>query len=253
MSWSGAVRFTPGRMLYHGQVGPVPRHSSVAAGLVLVVSGEVRLSDGVGGTGTPRAAVLPPGVPYALEPVGDAGNEVVLVMLEPTGPAGRAVTASLGDRERLASWVAAAAPAVPLIRRPGPDDPAGSAVIDDALRVLTATAPPVPPSHPALRRALAAIPDRLSRGVRLRDLAADAGISAGRLGHLFTAELGLPFGAYLRWARLQKVVAELSAGASLTDAAHAAGFTDGAHMTRTGRQVFGIPPSEFVRNLTWVV
>jgi AraC-like DNA-binding protein len=32
-------------------------------------------------------------------------------------------------------------------------------------------------------------------------------------------------------------------GASLSAAAHAAGFADSAHLTRTSRRMFGFPPS----------
>jgi AraC-like DNA-binding protein len=32
-------------------------------------------------------------------------------------------------------------------------------------------------------------------------------------------------------------------GASLSTAAHAAGYADSAHLTRTSRRMFGIPPS----------
>jgi len=32
-------------------------------------------------------------------------------------------------------------------------------------------------------------------------------------------------------------------GASLSEAAHAAGFADAAHLARTSRRMFGIPPS----------
>ena len=33
------------------------------------------------------------------------------------------------------------------------------------------------------------------------------------------------------------------AGASLSTAAHRAGFADAAHLTRTSRRMFGFPPS----------
>jgi AraC-like DNA-binding protein len=263
MPWSGTAQLATGRLLYHGTFGELPRHASIAVGLVLVLSGRVLFTDGRGVTGEARAVVLPAGVAHAARPDPDwpTPATVVLDLLEPDGPAGRALAALLdrhasdgpnGDRESLATWVAVAEPALPLIRPPGPDDPAGLAVATEVLTALTATVPLPPVRHPALRQALALIPDRLADGVRLADLAGAAGISPSRLGHLFAVELGLPYSAYVRWARLQKVVESLRSGSTLTEAAHAGGFTDSAHMTRMCRQVFGIPPSEFVRGLTFV-
>lgn len=268
MPWSGTAQLAPGRLLYHGTFGGIPRHTSIAVGVVLVLSGRVLFTDGAGTTGAPRAVVLPAGAPHAARPDPDHPGPatVVLDLLEPDSPAGRALAALVdghpgdgpggaggpADREALATWAAVAEPALPLIRPPDPDDPAGFAVATAALSALTATVPLPPARHPAVRQAVALIPDRLADGVRLADLAGEVGISASRLGHLFAAELGLPYGAYVRWARLQKVVESLRAGSTLTEAAHAGGFTDSAHMTRMCRQVFGIPPSEFVAGLSFV-
>jgi AraC-like DNA-binding protein len=257
MPWSGTAQLAPGRLVYHGTIGEIPRHASIAVGLVLVVSGRVLFTDGTGATGAPRAVVLPAGVPHEVCPHPDDPGPatVVLDLLEPDSPAGRALAARLerqgGNRAALATWAAAAGPALPLIRRPDPDDPAGHRMISAALTALTETVPLPPARHPAVRQAVALIPGRLADGVRLADLAATVGISPSRLGHLFAVELGLSYSAYVRWARLQKVVEALRSGDTLTGAAHAAGFTDSAHMTRMCRRVFGIPPSEFVRHLRW--
>jgi len=42
------------------------------------------------------------------------------------------------------------------------------------------------------------------------------------------------------WLRLMRAVERFAAGASLTDAAHEAGFADSAHLSRTFRRMFGI-------------
>jgi AraC-like DNA-binding protein len=48
---------------------------------------------------------------------------------------------------------------------------------------------------------------------------------------------------YVLWRRFLRVWELLMGGASLTSAAHAAGFADAAHLTRTSRTMFGFPPS----------
>lgn len=83
-----------------------------------------------------------------------------------------------------------------------------------------------------------------SDDVRSVDEAASAaGLSASRFQHLFTAEVGVPFRRYRGWQRLRNAIRIAAAGASLTEAAHAAGFADQAHFSRAFRSAFGAPPS----------
>ncbi len=81
---------------------------------------------------------------------------------------------------------------------------------------------------------------RLNKPVSLADAAAEVGLSSGRARHLFVESTGLPFRTYLLWLRLTKAVELFSGGASLTDAAHGAGFSDSSHLSRTFRRMFGI-------------
>lgn len=273
MAFAGSVQLNPGRMVYFGTIGEIGLHTSVAIGLVLLASGRVELHDGHGRSvplvpGGTNAAILPAGVPRAwpVLPSGAAEPaEVVMAIIDPATAAGRLLAARLAAGESGTgesgpdAWLAAAAPCWGTSWRPEPDDPAGARLADRAIALLADRAP-APPStpHPAVRRAAALIPGRLGRGgsghgVELRDLAATVGLSPGRLGRLFATELGLPYRSYVRWAQLQKVVDVLRSGGTLTDAAHAAGFTDSAHMNRVCRQVFGLNPSEMTRNIDWVV
>ncbi|MBV9228376.1 MAG: AraC family transcriptional regulator [Chloroflexi bacterium] len=52
----------------------------------------------------------------------------------------------------------------------------------------------------------------------------------------------------LRWQRLLVALRTSASGASLTEAAHAAGFADSAHLTRVFRTTFGLPPSRIFKN-----
>jgi AraC family transcriptional regulator len=76
--------------------------------------------------------------------------------------------------------------------------------------------------------------------VSLADAAAHVGLSTGRARHLFVEETGLPFRTYLLWRCLMRAAELFSAGSSLTDAAHSAGFSDSSHLSRTFRRMFGI-------------
>jgi AraC-like DNA-binding protein len=84
------------------------------------------------------------------------------------------------------------------------------------------------------------------------ELAKRVGLSSGRLIHLFSEQMNLPVRRYVLWLRLRDVVLSLAMGHSLTEAAHRAGFADSAHMTRTFRGMFGMPPSIMVERLSQV-
>lgn len=81
---------------------------------------------------------------------------------------------------------------------------------------------------------------RLEKPVSLEEVARHVGLSPGRARHLFVDQTGLPFRTYLLWLRLMRAVELFSAGASLTSAAHGAGFSDSSHFSRTFRRMFGI-------------
>jgi AraC-like DNA-binding protein len=100
-----------------------------------------------------------------------------------------------------------------------------------------------------------AMDDRIVRAVKLcqrsRDkkqslerLARSVHLSESWLVHLFKRETGVPVRRYLKWLRTLDAVRSVQAGkVSLTAAAHTAGFSDSAHLTRTFKEMFGVPPS----------
>ena len=91
-----------------------------------------------------------------------------------------------------------------------------------------------------VRRMSAWAAERLDAPVSLTDAAAHVGLSSGRARHLFVEATGLPFRTYVVWLRLMRAVELYSAGSSLTDAAHGAGFSDSSHLSRTFRRMFGV-------------
>lgn len=83
-------------------------------------------------------------------------------------------------------------------------------------------------------------PDKTFTGA---ELASEAGLSESRLQHLFKAQMGLPIRRYVLWMRLRYVINLVRDGITLTESAHAAGFADASHFTRTFKAMFGIAPS----------
>jgi len=75
-------------------------------------------------------------------------------------------------------------------------------------------------------------------------LARRAHLSPSRFAHLFREQTGLPVRNYLLWRRLLCALTCLQQGQSITTAAHEAGFTDGPHLSRSFRRVFGATPTD---------
>lgn len=93
---------------------------------------------------------------------------------------------------------------------------------------------------PRIVKLLAWLTPRLDEAISLSDAAHFMGLSPGRARHLFVEQTGLPFRTFLLWLRLMRAFELYVGHASLTAAAHRAGFADSAHLSRTFRRMFGI-------------
>jgi AraC-like DNA-binding protein len=109
----------------------------------------------------------------------------------------------------------------------------------------------------ALANGPASSPDRrVARLVEaLRDPEADSAeairrtrLSAAHLQALFARDVGLPIRSYRLWRRLLHALARVGP-LDLTTAAHAGGFADLAHLSRTCRRMLGYAPSALRANL----
>jgi AraC-like DNA-binding protein len=80
------------------------------------------------------------------------------------------------------------------------------------------------------------------------ELASSLGLSYHRTSHFFADAVGVPIRTYLLWQKLYKAGGFLLGGASLTEAAHAAGFVDSAHYSSAFQKAFGRSPSDLFRS-----
>jgi len=106
-----------------------------------------------------------------------------------------------------------------------------------------------PKVYPGVKLVLQYLREKIgvSGDLSLRKLASIAGLSQSRFMHAFTESVGTPLRHYILWLRLQLASRELAAGTSITETAHRAGFSDGAHLTRTFRRMMGTTPSEIAQ------
>ena len=233
--WNGRAVFGPGLLCYLGPGHAAAEHAHHAVQFVLSPDPfQLHLP---GGTVTTRAALVPADVPHALE-VG--GTQMALFLVENHGSRGR-------ELHRLAQhWLGADLHQ----HLDSPHLPASDAAATDVLRWaegLLSTwgtlASPETPLSPAIRQVLAQLAQSSGPGPRLAEAAAGCGLSASRLTHRFSAETGIPYRRYLLWLRLQRAVDSARSGATLTEAAVEAGFSDSAHLSRTFRAMLGLNPA----------
>jgi AraC-like DNA-binding protein len=100
--------------------------------------------------------------------------------------------------------------------------------------------------HPNVHRVINYLREYIgvSDNFSLKTLAEISGLSQSRFMHVFTESVGVPVRPYILWLRLQRAACELMDGRTVMEAAHSAGFSDAAHLTRTFRRMLGTTPSD---------
>ena len=117
-------------------------------------------------------------------------------------------------------------------------DPSAQQIREMVRHVLNLSTPPA--SDPRLQSVLAALKEPINGR---QALAKRVHLSPTRFSHWFVEQTGLPLRRYRKWSRLVIALQHIASGANLTAAAHAAGFADAAHFSRTFRELFGLDPS----------
>ena len=79
-------------------------------------------------------------------------------------------------------------------------------------------------------------------------LSARVHLSPSRFAHLFKEVVGVPVRRYVLWMKLRRALELALAGDSLTTAALSAGFSDGAHLSRSVRSLLGFAPEFLFRH-----
>ena len=81
--------------------------------------------------------------------------------------------------------------------------------------------------------------------------AAEAGISEEVLSRWFTQVTGLTLRRYRNWHRIFLAAGLMQHGVSLTESAHAVGFSDAAHFNHVFREMLGLKPSFIQRAMAY--
>jgi len=222
---------------------PIAPHSHYAIQLAIGAPSGLRVQFGRQGPWQPCAAALVPSRAVHSIDVSDCDLSIVL-FIEPETPEGKALTARLQGQLELLDEDIVAVTAKRLERawRSERSYEAVKALCMQLVREVSRTAPREP-SDPRVLAAVEYIRQKVDQPVSLPEVARAANLSPERFRHLFVQETGMPLRTYVLWRRLLHVWTLLMNGESLSAAAHAAGFADSAHLSRTARTMFGLPPS----------
>jgi AraC-like DNA-binding protein len=212
-SWDGHLILTPMGAVFAGTGGDTPVHCHLAHKIIIGATA-------AGPCHQLRAGDAPIAIPAGQDHrVLAAGRRVILAYLD-------ARRYRWADAARLAERWRAASPAT-----------STDGLVDELTRIAAWSAD---------ARAVAAI-EAMAGGRSLVDVSAALGLSESRVTHLVSEQLGAPPRAWRTWLRLRDAVERLGDGALVTTAAHAAGFADAAHLSRTCSTTLGIPPSTLRR------
>jgi AraC-like DNA-binding protein len=216
-------------------------HSHHAVQVTLALDGDFEFESGEHRVGGDVVAVAPDAV-HAF----NARGLFAHVYIEPECRAGRAAANALFAADEPLAQVTGidlddlAADLMAAFSRPRRDDrelaDLGRCVIQRLAGGANAAEPDA-----RVRKIVAWAQAQLDNPISLADAADLVGLSKARIRHLFVEQTGLPFRTYLLWLRLMRGLEAFAAGASLTEAAHDAGFADSAHFSRTFRRMFGTP------------
>jgi AraC-like DNA-binding protein len=170
----------------------------------------------------------------------------VVLFVEPETPEGRALIERFGDNGITALPAAVFAEAAAALFTTWHERRGATAVAaagKEVVRALTGGVQPSVVSDERILRATSYIRHNIDRSLTLEEVAGEACLSPSRFRHLFVEQTGMALRPYILWRRFIHVWELLMAGSSLSSAAHAAGFADAAHLSRTSKRMFGFPPS----------
>jgi len=223
--------------------GPLEHNAPHAHSTAVYLAGlydTFRLRIGNGAWHTCRAAVIRAGTTYEFDV---RGAPLGVLYLEPSVGRAEALAPMMRHADEVSGALIGEGD-VTLIRNLFEQRPASGelhAMTDDALAfAYRRTRRSL---DPRISHAIGLLQSEHSEAVSVEQLARTVGLSPSRFQHIFTAEAGVPFRRYRGWQRLRSAIRDAASGATLTQAAHAAGFSDQAHFSRAFRAAFGAPPS----------
>ena len=245
-SATGRILFWRGGSLWIGLAGEATglhAHHAVQISLAFP-RGRVQFQDRTGKWTSFSAAIVPAHEPHAFEA---RGQLVAQVFVDPESRHGRSLQRRFHKDGTVALQTATITQNVADLAALYAARASDTALIE-AARVIVASLSgaigvPARPTDERIERAVQLVREQIADSLPLGKIASAVHLSPDRFRHLFVAETGVTFRAYLLWLRLERSLIAYISGESLTNAAFTGGFADSAHFSRTFRKMFGIAPA----------
>jgi AraC family transcriptional regulator len=245
-SWTAPPRWylwEGGFLLIAGSDGVVPAHSHHAIQVVITMDGEAGISEKGGPWRSGRGIIVPANVAHSYSGQGSYG---AMLFVDPDSSEG----------VWLRSTESRVTPAAEALRR-FCERPLESMDVGGLIRwiveSLCAGAPPARRPDPRITQVLDLIASSNDLRVSLERVAASVFLSPSRFQHLFKQQVGLAFRRYLLWRKVTRAMMLIARERTLAAAAQDSDFADAAHLTRTFRQMFGLPPSVLMHGELFVI
>jgi len=87
-----------------------------------------------------------------------------------------------------------------------------------------------------------------SEKMTINSLAQNVFLSESRLRFLFKGAMGVPLHRYIIWNKIMLAIQKIMNGSTVQDAAMDCGFTDSSHFHKLLLRMFGISPSQFIKD-----
>lgn len=245
-SATGRILFWRGGSLWIGLAGePTGLHAHHAVQISLAFPhGRLQLQDRAGKWAGFAAALVPAHDPHAFDA---RGQSVAQIFVDPESSYGRDLQRRHRERGICALDTRAITGSIAELAALYGARASDAALIEGARAIVAAVsgnfAEPAGPADGRIERAVQLVREQLAGPLPLRRVASAVYLSPDRFRHLFVAQTGVTFRAYLLWLRLERSLSAYVSGDSLTDAALIGGFADSAHFSRTFRRMFGIAPA----------
>ncbi|OSZ77110.1 hypothetical protein CAP36_11885 [Chitinophagaceae bacterium IBVUCB2] len=127
------------------------------------------------------------------------------------------------------------------------DENTAISIIQNLLLAVTGEAPENNGTETRITEAIQLIQSSLHSEISLENIASAVFLSESRFAHLFKEQIGIPFRRYVLWCRMQAALKAVLEGKSFTEAAYEGGFADLAHLSRTFTHMFGVSPSDVLK------
>jgi AraC-like DNA-binding protein len=206
-----------------------------------------------GGAYDYRAVIIAPNVPHQVD---DHRKRQLMLHVEPDSPVGRKLLKTyLQNRRFKQIGFKSIEPLLPeidsFVSRIHPCQRAKK-LFNDIIYALLKSPVEQCPVDDRIRTALGILRHMPVKKISTKAVAAAVCLSESRFIHLFKYQVGIPVRRYLLWLRLRDAVEQILNGMAFTNAAHHAGFSDSAHLSRTFKQMSGMTLTDYLKNSQFI-